>query len=147
MKRFIISVIVSFMCLVLLAVPALAATMSIVSNFSSYPFEVRRGTTVSYTDIYIQISNPNSYEINYELTPESPDGVALNLSQYTGSILPGSAATVYITSISVQTKVKRGVYPISVMVKVNFPDENCIIRVQRNSTLTVLNPNGKKLRH
>lgn len=147
MKRFIISVIVSFMCLVLLAVPVLAATMSIWENFSSYPFEAQRGTTVSYTDVYIQITNHNSYEINYELTPESPEGVALNLSQYTGSILPGSTAYVYLTSISVNKKVKSGMYPISVMVEVNFPDEFVIIRVKENNTLTVLNPNGRKLRH
>lgn len=129
--------------LLLSSTPVLALTLSVSGNFDTSVFEVKRGEGVTYSEVYMKITNFNDFVLDYEVTIDSPPGVTIELSQSTGSIPINSRAYIYIEAISVSKRVKKGEYPISLTAS-TIPYGGYVISIEQQNTLTVLNPSKRK---
>ena len=147
MKRLIIVFVLVLTCLMLLASPVMALSITEDSNFGRVTFNIAQGTTVTYSpmQVYMFLWNRNSVPINYTMTSTLTDGVSMGLTQYEGTIQPRQYTYVFLTSITVSEVVDIGTYPISLSALITTPvvaqdgtiKTSAEIVVQKNNTLTV----------
>jgi hypothetical protein len=101
------------MASLLLVPPAFAGGLAISGNFSRQDFEIPQGTSLNTPDVYVVVFNNGDEDINIRITPQTPAGVELLLSEEDFPLKAGEQKRVTI-GVNVTEAAVPGEYTLKV---------------------------------
>ena len=106
-------------------------------TFSTYPFEMPRGSSVYGPDINAVVINQSSAELSIRMVTKVPSGVNISLSAQDFTVQPGGRQQVLI-GVEVGSDVVPGTYEIGLTAEPYESASGGLLPLSLNTTLTVV---------